>query len=335
MGPSGPIYPGAITTRWHGDAWPGRAINPDRGVLHTTEGHGLPGYRAGADHPHFTALPRMEEKRLVWYQHQSLYRSARTLMNLPGGVETNAENAIQVELQGTSGWASPKNKRRPYTVGPDWSEAEDWMLEQLGAWMRWLNQTVGIPLVAPYPLGDWRGTGRRMTAAQWRSFTGWCGHSQVPENDHSDPGALDIQRALSYAKGASPAPIITPVKEEEMELVSSSYANQQEIKTGGKEQPLGVVPKGVWNFHSKPGPFIASVNGWLKSTTPAQVVIVADNDSKGTRRWIDRAPLIPGAPAFSITAIGELAKGECLRIIGINHSDKPQLVGNLVAAVMS
>lgn len=65
MGSSGPIYPGAITTRWHGDAWPGRAINPDRGVLHTTEGHGLPGYRAGADHPHFTALPRMEEKRLV------------------------------------------------------------------------------------------------------------------------------------------------------------------------------------------------------------------------------------------------------------------------------
>lgn len=199
MGPSGPIYPGAITTRWHGDAWPGRAINPDRGVLHTTEGHGLPGYRAGADHPHFTALPRMEEKRLVWYQHQSLYRSARTLMNLPGGVETNAENAVQVELQGTSGWASPKNKRRPYTVGPDWSEAEDWMLEQLGAWMRWLNQTVGIPLVAPYPLGDWRGTGRRMTAAQ-------CAASPVGAGTVRSPRTTTQTRVPWTSSGRSPTP---------------------------------------------------------------------------------------------------------------------------------
>ena len=39
----------------------------------------------------------------------------------------------------------------------------------------------------------------RMSFAQWRRFTGICGHQHVPENAHGDPGNLPIDKILRYA----------------------------------------------------------------------------------------------------------------------------------------
>lgn len=38
----------------------------------------------------------------------------------------------------------------------------------------------------------------RMSDAKWKKFNGICGHQHVPNNDHWDPGALDITRLVSF-----------------------------------------------------------------------------------------------------------------------------------------
>jgi LysM repeat protein len=38
-----------------------------------------------------------------------------------------------------------------------------------------------------------------MTFAQWLRFRGVCGHQHVPENDHRDPGAIDINKLMRFA----------------------------------------------------------------------------------------------------------------------------------------
>ncbi|HEY6222818.1 MAG TPA: hypothetical protein VIW26_03470, partial [Gemmatimonadales bacterium] len=47
--------------------------------------------------------------------------------------------------------------------------------------------------------------GVRFTAAAWLAFDGWCGHQHVPNNDHGDPGAIDIARLLAIAAPTPPA----------------------------------------------------------------------------------------------------------------------------------
>jgi hypothetical protein len=48
-----------------------------------------------------------------------------------------------------------------------------------------------------------------MSAAEWDTFTGWCGHQHIPENDHTDPGALPIARLLAH-----PAAAVSPEEDD-------------------------------------------------------------------------------------------------------------------------
>ncbi len=182
-------------SRWLARRWPGRPIKPRMIVLHTTEGTSIPSYSAGQV-PHLTGKVNVRTKQIDWYQHLPFRRNARGLLNRRGGVETNHHGAIQIELCGTSGWA---NRRGGYGAFPDWAKAEGWMLEEVGKMVRWLSDQYKIPLVAPYKFDVWQYGRYRMSFSQWRRFRGICGHQHVPENDHTDPGAIDIQAILRYA----------------------------------------------------------------------------------------------------------------------------------------
>jgi hypothetical protein len=46
-----------------------------------------------------------------------------------------------------------------------------------------------------------------MTYDEWLTFEGLCGHQHVCENDHGDPGALDIARLIGDDDMATPAEI--------------------------------------------------------------------------------------------------------------------------------
>ena len=79
---------------------------PFKIVHHTTEGLTYQSARATYERtgnlPHFT----IDSKRI--FQHLDTGRSATALRNAPGGVETNRDSAVQIEVVGRA--AAPKSR---------------------------------------------------------------------------------------------------------------------------------------------------------------------------------------------------------------------------------
>lgn len=174
-------------------------------VLHTTEGSSWPGYAGGRQAPTFTINCTSGKPQVR--QHFPLPHAAMALVQPSGSLSTNRLNCAQVELVGTGGWATSANPNRPYTVSgahTDWAHPDQMMLEAVADLIAWLHKEWEVPLRAPLPFDDWRGNNsHRMTASQWSSFTGICGHSHVWGNSHTDPGAFPIARVLTMAAGGT------------------------------------------------------------------------------------------------------------------------------------
>lgn len=167
---------------------------PYKIVLHSTEG-GWDGsmsvFRSRMTAPHFMADPAT--KRIV--QMVPLNRSAYALQNQSGGVETNRDGAIQVEIVGYAG--------RMHELSDD-------QLEWLGVKVVRMivdNAPGPIRYTAPRFYGEDAGftlasssARQRMSYAEWDAFNGVCGHQHVPENSHWDPGKLNIDKVLRYAE---------------------------------------------------------------------------------------------------------------------------------------
>lgn len=208
------------TAQWFAKAYPGKTMTPNCGTLHTTESTSWPGYSGGAVAPNYTALPDIKNKKLIWRAHFPDEMSARALVNLSGGVETNTANNVQVELIGT---CDPRHATTwgSWKAGVDyiyWPIAPDWCLEGVAAFIidqykRHGTPVSGVTTWKPYPASYGSNNGVRMSFADWRIFKGWCGHQHVPENLHGDPGALDFAKILAFAKAmlVVPAPAPTPV----------------------------------------------------------------------------------------------------------------------------
>lgn len=204
---SGPqIYPGASTTHWYQNTYPGDTMDVNVVVLHTTEGRSLPDYSGGSVAPTLTAVPDLAAKKLTWYQHFNIDTSSRALVNLAGGVETNTLNVCQVELVGTcapathTAWGSS-----PHIY---WPQAPDWALTEVARFLTWMHTNHGVPLSGPskwpaYPSSYGTSNGARMTGAAWNGFSGVCGHLHVPENVHGDPGAIDFAKLIALAQGGT------------------------------------------------------------------------------------------------------------------------------------
>lgn len=161
-------------------------------VLHSTEtgDHGWPGYSDGQSAPHFTHDPLTGDTR----QHVPLDRAARALKNPSGGVETNRGGAVQIEIIGT---CDPDRRGdKGWTYVPDWT---GW--SALSALLGQIADACNIPLTAgvsfePYPEPGYGSGSPRMSSSAWQSYRGVCGHQHVPENDHGDPGDIDIDAIL-------------------------------------------------------------------------------------------------------------------------------------------
>ena len=199
-------YPPADTrAAWYQDNYPGAVMDPNCGVLHTTEGTSLPGYSGGATAPNYTAVPDFSRKRLRWFAHFPDERSSRALRNLGGGVETNTANVVQVELVGTCDPGTRDRWKREGRTFIFWPDAPEWALDDLAEFIAWMHKAHGIKISgprtwAPYPSSYANGAGQRFSFAQWRSFYGWCGHQHVPENTHGDPGSLPWGRVAAKAR---------------------------------------------------------------------------------------------------------------------------------------
>lgn len=202
---------------WFADDYAGSTIDPNVGVVHTTEGTSLPWYDGGALAPNYTATPDFAKKRLVWTQHFPDTMSARALKNLPGGVQTNTLNCIQIELVGTCDKATSDKWSAQHIY---WPGAPQWALDEVAEFVALKHQQLGIRIEGPEQIGKaWRAypasygqkASQRFSFAQWSAFYGWCGHQHVPENDHGDPGSLNWSYIETKAKAiiAGPKPPTT------------------------------------------------------------------------------------------------------------------------------
>lgn len=172
---------------------------PPRWVWHTYEADpkrltavaGARALRAAGNDAHFVFNPLSGQIA----QLLPASRSARTLKNVAGGVQTNrlGQVCLQVEVIGFAA--------HPFTS--ILTLAGRTGLGKLVTFAR----SHGIPDVWPagpppaYPSGS---SPRR--ADIWTTRAGHYGHSQVPENDHGDPGAIDVRVLWAAADGLTTAP---------------------------------------------------------------------------------------------------------------------------------
>lgn len=202
-------------TQWFQDDFPGAALNLNSNttvvILHTTESTSWPKYAGGATAPQVTLrAPQKHISRGEARQHFPFNRSGRALRNKAGGVETNTLNAIQVELIGT---CDPKHKKSwngegKKFAGVDyiyWPEASDGQLKHVAKFLADMHNEFGLLLSAPreflaYPGSYGENHDNRLTGAEWRKSRGVYGHQHVPENSHGDPGNIDIDKILKFAK---------------------------------------------------------------------------------------------------------------------------------------
>lgn len=169
---------------------------PPKGVLHTTEGSLVSGaigaFRANNSWPHFLVAQSGD----VW-QFVTTSLAARALRNLSGGVETNRDHAVQIEVVG-------------FAAQPAAHPPAQW--DALRALMRWVEATEGVmPTAPPLPFASRYGQpGTRMSPAVWNAYNGWCGHSHVPENLHWDPGMIDLASLLPTPPVQEARPMYEP-----------------------------------------------------------------------------------------------------------------------------
>ena len=145
------------------------------GVLHTTEsgpgtGAGVASYlRRNGIESHYVIDP--SDGYTLQLVDGDTY--AKSLTNLPGGVETNRRDGgvIQVEIVGRAADCG--------SYDPAWYD-------------RLRDQLAEISL-AHSIAWTFRTDPTRLTFAEWDdpSLIGWLGHCHVPENNHTDPGTLD------------------------------------------------------------------------------------------------------------------------------------------------
>ena len=119
-------------------------------------------------------------------------RAGRGLVNLAGGVETNRMGSCNIQVEVIAFAADPFTDYMTADGWASWGIIMDWVASH-GVARTWPS---GPPPVYP------PGTDER-SVDKWTNYSGLFGHSQVPENTHGDPGAVDAHR-LCTAGGDMP-----------------------------------------------------------------------------------------------------------------------------------
>ncbi|CAH0353161.1 N-acetylmuramoyl-L-alanine amidase [Aquabacterium sp. CECT 9606] len=211
---------------------------PFKIIHHTTEGSNAQGafsaFQRNRSDPHFTV------DATTIYQHIDTAEGARALRNEVGGVQTNRDSAVQIELVGFA--HLPKDRKA---------------LINLARLCRWIEQTHGVPNIwpagLPKPAKNGRDPGQHNRSVNtWDSQSGHYGHCHVPENSHWDPGYTEDEASFlmeasfdAAGKLISPPPPAVPTRaplKRAAGLVPNSHAPQQTTSTMPDH---GVVPTGL------------------------------------------------------------------------------------------
>lgn len=204
---------------------------PFKIVHHTTEGSSASGamgaYRANRSDPHFTV------DATTIYQHIDTGVAARSLKNANGGVQTNRDSAVQIEVVGFAG--RPKDGAT---------------LANVARLCRWIESTHSIPQVWPNGLprvGRRDPGGHNRNRSNWDARGGHYGHSHVPENDHWDPGytADEVEMIMGRSLESVVAPeesLDSPTPAELAVEIENLLLTTQVVKVALDANGQGVTP---------------------------------------------------------------------------------------------
>ena len=164
---------------------------PWRFVFHTIEGEpSAAEFRTlAATHtnpPHLWAMPSAD----LLLQSIPLDRSAYALAR-PGSIQTNRLHAVQVECWGYAA-----------KMGSAGADTIAWLADRLLAPVAGMVP-INLDRVSPTGPGEpcfGKNSPCRMTAEEWQAFDGVTGHRNVPDNEHWDPGQLDLAAIAARAK---------------------------------------------------------------------------------------------------------------------------------------
>jgi hypothetical protein len=209
---------------------------PFKIVHHTTEGNGYPSARAAyasnRSDPHFT----VEGARV--FQHVDTAKAARALRNRPGGVETNRDSAIQIEVVG---FAARGKKTATLQTG--------------ARLCRWIEKEHGVPQVWPNGFVRWSHSGadpcgHNRDAMKWDRKGGHYGHSQVPENSHWDPAYTPAETLVVTPDAVKPDALLAQVHLLTGSLASSPGAS---ATSSNLHSTVQQVVEGIQAALAKPG----------------------------------------------------------------------------------
>lgn len=157
--------------------------------IHMTEGSSIEGaigaYKANNSWPHGTIDPKKRRK----VRHLDLDVAARSLANNNSdGYQVGRAKVIQIEVVGFSAKAAAISE-------------ED---------LTWIAECFDdIRKEQPFPLDhpEFKIPATRLTDKAWPPYSGIVGHEHAPDNDHWDPGALDVKYIVSKMEGTpEPSP---------------------------------------------------------------------------------------------------------------------------------
>lgn len=162
------------------------ASAPRKGITHTTEGSFESAHAVflQSNAPH-VLIGRDSSRKLRIIEYAPIGVMAHALKNVSGGVETNRLAVFQVEIAGF------RQVNADPLLAPGKIPMDDAFRRVLAELMAEVNRLGGVPLK--------RGGDGTRSLSRWKGNAGWFGHLEVPENDHTDPGALNYARLFAMA----------------------------------------------------------------------------------------------------------------------------------------
>jgi hypothetical protein len=163
---------------------------PRKFILHSTETDSAPGcvdqlahYLDGWANPHVVWDP--------WTGDMAMCGRADWAGGALAAGNRDGSVVLQVEAVGRAGVVG----QRPFTDSPmlGWDKILAWA----DSWDIPHVFPAGLPL--PYPQSYGAGSPRPWDV--WQNASGFYGHSQVPGNDHGDPGLVDLRKIFPTAQG--------------------------------------------------------------------------------------------------------------------------------------
>ena len=114
--------------------------------------------------------------------------SAKALSNPSGGVETNKRGSVHIQISVVA------NVKPPFTqyLLPGWEKLLNWV-DSWGIPRTWYGKP-------PTGVID------HVSTSTWNNSSGWAGHCCAPENNHSDPGPIDLNILFAGKGTVAPTP---------------------------------------------------------------------------------------------------------------------------------